>query len=150
MNHDITWVGLDAHKKFIQIAMRVAGSRELVEWRISHTAKELQRLVRRLLKKSPGPIVCAYEAGPCGFVLQRQLESHDRIRCQVIAPALIPRKPGERIKTDRRDARKLCELLEAGLLTEVHPPTEAEESVIRAWRRRGRPGRLQRCRTRSA
>lgn len=45
------------------------------------------------------------------------------MQCQVIAPALIPRKPGERIKTDRRNARKLAELFRAGLLTEVHPPT---------------------------
>jgi transposase len=52
-----------------------------------------------------------------------------RVSCQVIAPALIPRKPGERIKTNRRDARKLVELLRAGLLTEVQPPTVAEEAV---------------------
>ena len=49
--------------------------------------------------------------------------------CQVIAPALMPRKPGDRVKTDRRDARKLVELLRAGLLTEVHPPTPAEEAA---------------------
>ena len=66
--------------------------------------------------------------GPCGYALQRQLTTA-RVSCQVIAPALIPRKPGERIKTDRRDARKLAELLRAGLLTEVHPPTPAEEAV---------------------
>lgn len=52
-----------------------------------------------------------------------------RVACQVIAPALIPRKPGERIKTNRRDARKLVELLRAGLLTEVHPPTPEDEAV---------------------
>ena len=49
--------------------------------------------------------------------------------CQVIAPSLIPVKPGERIKTDRRDARKLAELLRADLLTEVHPPSEADEAL---------------------
>ena len=70
----------------------------------------------------------AYEAGPCGYVLQRRL-TRDRLCCQVIAPALIPRKPGDRIKTDRRDARKLAELHRAGLLTEVCPPTPAEEAV---------------------
>ncbi len=52
-----------------------------------------------------------------------------RVVCQVIAPALIPRKPGERIKTNPRDARKLAELLRAGLLTEVQPPTPEEEAV---------------------
>lgn len=51
------------------------------------------------------------------------------VGCIVVAPSLIPRKPGERVKTDRRDARKLAELLRAGLLTEVHPPTEADEAV---------------------
>jgi transposase len=51
------------------------------------------------------------------------------IRCVVVAPALIPVKPGDRIKTDRRDARKLAELLRAGLLTEVHAPTAEQEAV---------------------
>jgi len=126
----ITWVGLDAHKKFIQIAMRLPGTEDLVEWRIPNTAKDVQKLGRKLLKRAPGPIKSAYEAGPCGFVLQRQLEAMgERIACDVIAPSLIPRKPGERVKTDRRDARKLCELLQAGLLTEVHAPTEAQETV---------------------
>lgn len=130
MNDATTWVGLDAHKKFIQIAMRLPGEQDLIEWRIPNTEKHIQKLARKLLKKAPGPIECAYEAGPCGFPLQRQLEAADeRISCKVIAPALIPRKPGERVKTDRRDARKLRELLEAGLLTEVVPPTEEEESV---------------------
>jgi transposase len=60
--------------------------------------------------------------------LQSQLTT-SRLSCQVIAPALIPRKPGERVKTNPRDARKLVELLRAGLLTEVRPPTPAEEAV---------------------
>ena len=95
-----------------------------------NTPKDVQKLGRKLLKRAPGPIESAHEAGPCGFVLQRQLEAMDeRIACAVIAPSLIPRKPGERVKTDRRDARKLCELLQAGLLTEVHAPTEAQETV---------------------
>ena len=75
-----------------------------------------------------GQIACCYEAGPCGYALQRRRQ-RDRVRCQVIAPALVPRKPGERVKTARRDARKLAELHRAGLLTEVCPPTPAEEAV---------------------
>ena len=63
-----------------------------------------------------------------GFALQRQLEAGG-IECQVIAPALIPRRPGDRVKTDRRDARKLAELLRADLLTAVHPPTIDQEAV---------------------
>jgi transposase len=63
-------------------------------------------------------------AGPCGYALQRQVTT-PRVRCQMIAPALIHRKPGERIRANRRDARKLAELLRGGLLTEVRPPTNA-------------------------
>lgn len=130
MNEDITWVGLDAHKAFIQVCMQLPGAQGVVEWRIPYTSNDVRKLAKRLLKKAPGRIECGYEAGPCGFVLKRDLEAvSDRITCMVIAPALIPRKAGERVKTDRKDARKLCELLRAGLLTEVHAPTEEQESV---------------------
>ena len=89
-----------------------------------------------------------YEAGPCGYALQRQVTT-PRVSCQVIAPALIPRKPGERIKTNRRDARKLAELLRAGLLTEVRPPTPEEEAVRDLCRARDDAREdLQRCRHR--
>jgi transposase len=72
-----------------------------------------------------------------------------RVICQVIAPALIPRKPGERIKTNRRDARKLAELLRAGLLTEVRPPTPEEEAVRDLCRARDDAREdFQRCRHR--
>jgi len=71
-----------------------------------------------------------YEAGPCGYALQRQIEAvSPRATCVVVAPSLLPRKPGERIKTDRRDAHKLAELDRAGLLTEVCAPTAQDEAV---------------------
>jgi transposase len=70
---------------------------------------------------------CCYEAGPCGYAPQRALQRAD-IPCQVVAPALIPIKPGERVKTDQRDARKLGRLLRIGDLTEVHPPSEEDEA----------------------
>ena len=66
-----------------------------------------------------------YEAGYFGFALQRML-SGDQIECQVIAPSLILTVKGDRVKTDRKDARKLCKFLKAGLLTEVKPPSKAE------------------------
>jgi transposase len=73
----------------------------------------------------------------------------ERVSCQVIAPALVPRKPGERVKTNRRDARKLGELLRAGLLTEVRPPTPEEEAVRDLCRARDDArADLQRCRHR--
>jgi transposase len=76
-----------------------------------------------------------YEAGPCGFWLERYLRSKGE-RCLVAAPSLIPRRPGERIKTDRRDARNLALALRAGTLSAVHVPTadqEAFRDVVRAW-----------------
>ena len=90
--------------------------------RLANEPNAIRRLVRKLEREAPGPVRSCYEAGPCGYALQRRMTT-TRVACQVIAPALIPRKPGERIKTNPRDARKLAELLRAGLLTEVKPPT---------------------------
>jgi transposase len=86
------------------------------------------RLARRLKRASDGVTHAVYEAGPCGYALQRQLQGLG-IECEVVAPSMIPIRPGEKIKTDRRDARKLAELARAGLLTMVHPPSEDEEAV---------------------
>ena len=75
-------------------------------------------------------IRCCYEAVPVGFVLQRKLESSAQgIVCEVVAPSLIPTKPGDRVKTDGRDARKLTMLLRADTLTAVQPPSPEEEAV---------------------
>jgi transposase len=82
-----------------------------------------------------GALRFVYEAGPCGFWLQRYLRSVGQ-SCEVAAPSLIPRRPGVRIKTDRLDARNLALALRAGTLTAVHVPTPEEEAfrdVVRAW-----------------
>jgi transposase len=127
---DITYVGLDAHKKAINVAMLLAGERAPVEWKIANDEKSVARLVRAVRQRAgSGEIRFCYEAGPCGYALQRRIESADSVVCEVIAPALIPSKPGEHIKTDRRDARKLAELSRAGLLTAVQPPTTQDEAV---------------------
>ena len=84
------------------------------------------RFVARLHRQ--GAVACCYEAGPCGFELQRALALKG-IPCDVIAPALIPRRPGVRIKTDRRDAGHLAVLYRAGALTAIHIPTEQEEAA---------------------
>jgi transposase len=123
-----TYVGIDAHKKDLFLAMLVGTQTTPVTWTIANEPNAIRRVVRKLEREAPGPVRACYEAGPCGYALQRQLTSA-RVTCPVIAPALIPRKPGERIKTDRRDARKLAELFRAGLLTEVRPPTADEEAV---------------------
>jgi transposase len=119
---------VDAHKKDLFIAMLVGAGQTPVTWTVPNEPNAVKRLVRKLEREAPGPVRACYEAGPCGYALQRQATTA-RVTCQVIAPALIPRKPGERVKTNRRDARKLAELLRAGLLTEVRPPTPEDEAV---------------------
>jgi transposase len=129
MNEASTFAGLDVHKKDIVVA-RLRGSEKGVEtWTVANEPAAVRRLAKKLKREAAGgALSSAYEAGPCGYVLKRQLEAEGVI-CQVIAPSLIPSTPGERIKTDRRDAKKLAEMLRAGLLTEVHPPSEQEEAV---------------------
>lgn len=128
MNEVITYVGIDVHKRDLHVAMLIGRAATPVTWTVANEPKAIQRLHRKLERDAPGPVQVCYEAGPCGYALQRQL-TRGRVTCVVIAPALMPRKPGDRIKTDKRDARKLAELLRAGLLTEVRPPTPAEEAV---------------------
>ena len=123
-----TWVGLDVHKKDIVAARLVGTGQEAEVWRFANEPGAIRRFERKLSRESSGAVCCAYEAGPCGYALQRQLR-RSGTECVVVAPSLIPAKPGDRVKTDRRDARKLAELLRAGLLTEVIPPSEDEESV---------------------
>lgn len=145
MKQVTTYVGIDAHKKDLFVAMLTGTQSTPVTWQLANEPQAVRRLVRKLEREAPGAVQMCYEAGPCGYALQRQVTTA-RVTCQVIAPALIPRKPGERIKTNRRDARKLAELLRAGLLTEVRPPTPAEEAVRDLCRARDDAREdLQRC-----
>jgi transposase len=128
MKQVTTYVGIDAHKKDLFIAMLIGDHATPVTWQLANEPNAVRRLVRKLEREALGPVRVCYEAGPCGYALQRQMTT-PQVSCQVIAPALIPRKPGERIKTNSRDARKLAELLRAGLLTEVRPPTPEDEAV---------------------
>ena len=123
-----TYAGMDAHAATIRVAVLTAEGGRPEEWQLTNEPRSVKRLAQRLKRTAPGPVVACYEAGPGGFALQRQLEAAG-IECRVIAPALIPRRPGDRVKTDRRDARKLAELLRADLLTAVHPPTIDQEAV---------------------
>lgn len=147
MKQITTYVGIDAHKKDLFVAMLI-GDQTPVTWQLANEPTAVRRLIRKIEREAPGPVQVFYEAGPCGYVLQRQL-STPRVSCDVVAPALIPRKPGERVKTNRRDARKLAELGRAGLLTSVHPPTPEEEAVRDLARARDDAREdLQRCRHR--
>jgi transposase len=119
---------MDAHKNSIAVAALFPDRPEAVEWTESTTLEAIRRLARKLRREAPGEVRCCYEAGPTGYALHRQLEAEGVI-CEVVAPSLTPVKPGSRIKTDRRDARKLAELLRAGMLTEVHPPSESDEAL---------------------
>jgi transposase len=130
VDKNITWVGIDAHKKTLQVAV-FDGRSVVSEWEIANELKAIQRLARKLARLAAGgELRCCYEAGPCGYALKRQLEAAEAgLICEVVAPSLIPVKTGERVKTDRRDARKLAQYLASGLLTEVHPPSEEDEAV---------------------
>ena len=123
-----TYVGLDVHKRTVVVSMLLPGEQDRVEWQENHDSTAAHRLARRILREAVGTVVCCYEAGPTGYVLQRRLRA-EKVMCLVVAPSLIPVKPGQRVKTDRRDARKLADLLRAGLLTEVHPPSEEQEAL---------------------
>jgi len=143
----MTYIGLDVHKRSIAVAVRPPG-RSVQDEELPNEPKAIARWAVRRKRESGGSLRCAYEAGACGFALQRHFEKLG-IRCDVVAPSLVPRKPGERIKTDRRDARKLAEYLEGGHLTVVHPPTAAQEAVRDVCRARedARQDRM-RCRHR--
>ena len=128
MEEPTTFVGMDVHKKQHKIAMLLPGSDEPVEWTVQNQPDAIRRMVRRVKKQAPGPVEFSYEAGVCGFALQRLIEAQG-VRCIVIAPSLMPIQPGRRVHTDRRDARKQAELHRGGFLTPVRVPSEAEESV---------------------
>ena len=143
-----TYVGIDAHKKDLFVAMLIGDDPKPVTWQLANEPNAVRRLARKLEREARGAVRVFYEAGPCGYALHRQLTT-SRVRCDVVAPTLIPRKPGERVKTNRRDARKLAELGRAGLLTVVQPPTPEDEAVRDLARARDDAREdLQRCRHR--
>src|SRR6266542_3644336 len=128
MDKGISHVAMVTGKRSFRAAAGSAGRGERVEWEVVNEPAAVKRMVRKAQREGGGEVIFCYEAGPCGYALKRQIEALG-VRCVVVAPSLIPVKPGQRIKTDRRDARKLVELFRAGLLTEVRPPTVEEESV---------------------
>ena len=90
IHRDITCVGLDAHKDHINVAVVRAGSVEVSsQWQLAHESRSLKRLAKKLVDSASGPVVAAYEAGPCGFALKRRLDELG-IDCRVVAPSMIP------------------------------------------------------------
>ena len=96
MKQATTFVGIDAHKKDLFVAMLSGRSAPPVTWQLANEPAAVRRLVRKLERDAPGPVHVFYEAGPCGYALQRQITT-PRVACDVIAPALMPRKPGEQL-----------------------------------------------------
>ena len=121
-----TVLALDVHKFSITAAVLEPGSDSPVLDRLGTDEESVRRLVSRL--GAGRSISACYEAGPTGYELARHLEGLG-VHCDVVAPSLIPKAPGDRVKTDRRDARRLAHLLRAGQLTAVNVPSPAEEAV---------------------
>jgi transposase len=124
------YVGLDVHKETIAVAVAESG-RGAAEFvgEIANQPRKVAKLIERLSARYGGErLVFVYEAGPCGYGLYRQIlaAGHD---CEVVAPSLIPRKAGERVKTDRRDALALARLSRSGELTAVWVPEPEQEAL---------------------
>ena len=120
MKKDIRFIGLDVHAETIAVAVAEANGEVRSLGVIPNRVESIRKAMRKL-----GPArslrVC-YEAGPCGYVLYWQL-TEIGVHCEVVAPTLIPTKAGDRVKTDRRDAKRLVRLYRAGELTFVAPPS---------------------------
>ena len=128
MHHrQIRYIGLDVHKASISVAIAEESGTPTSYGKVDNDPSAIRKLMTRL----GGPQVelrVAYEAGPTGYALHRQLAKMS-IDCIVVAPSLIPKQPGNRVKTDRRDALKLARLLRSGDLTPVWVPDEAHEAL---------------------
>lgn len=122
-----TIIAFDQHAATTVAAVLLPGQRTPAIHSLTSESPTILKFVARVQGQHPDAR-CCYEAGPCGFELQRALTAKG-IACEVIAPALIPRRAGDRIKTDRRDASHLAVLYRAGALTAIHIPTDQEEAV---------------------
>lgn len=128
MHETITaFVGLDAHAQSTAIGVAEAG-RAAARF-IGTVGPKFAELSKALAKLGdPAQLLIVYEAGPCGFALVRELRAAG-YRCEVVAPSKIPRRPGDRVKTDRRDALTLASLSRAGELRFVVVPDERDEAI---------------------
>ena len=128
MNEFSKYVGLDTHKDTIAVAIaETTGGKPRFYGEIANTATALSKLIKDV---SPlGEVVSyCYEAGPCGYGIYRQISDSGH-ECSIVAPSLVPTKPGDRVKTDRRDSENLARLHRAGELTPVWVPDQEQEAV---------------------
>lgn len=123
------FVGLDVHKDSISVAIADAGRDGEIRMygTITNTPDSVSRLIRKLVQRH-GKIEVTYEAGPCGYGIYRQLAEMG-IVCRIVAPSHTPKRPGERVKNDTRDALMLARLLRAGELTFVWVPDATHEAM---------------------
>jgi transposase len=127
-------IGMDGSKDAIAVAV-LHPDRDVAEVdKIFNDDESVRRLVKRLGR--PSGLWACYEAGPTGYDLHRLLTAL-RVRGDVVAPSLVPKGAGDRVKTDRRDARRLAGLHRAGELTAIAVPTPAQEAVRDLCRTRG-------------
>lgn len=123
---NVRFIGLDVHAQTIAVAVAEPGGEVRSLGSIPNRAESVSKLIKKLGK--PGQLRVCYEAGPTGYVLYWQLTKLG-VHCDVVAPTLIPVKPGDRVKTDRRDAEKLARCYRAGDLTAVWVPDAAHEAL---------------------
>ena len=123
---NVRFIGLDVHAETISVAVAEPGGEVRSLGTIPNRPESVGRLIRKLGK--PEQLKACYEAGPTGYVLYWQL-SELGVKCEVVAPTLVPVKAGDRVKTDRRDAEKLARCYRAGDLTAVWVPDAAHEAL---------------------
>jgi transposase len=132
MKKFITHIGMDTDSRGFDIAIAEgfgSNNNEVRSWgRMPATLEAMDKLIKQLRKQGHTQLRFVYEAGPCGYGLYRHLKARGE-ECAVVAPSKIPRKPGERVKTNRRDACKLARLDRAGELEAVYVPTEEDEAM---------------------
>src|SRR5262245_52689023 len=123
------YVGMDVHKESIAVAYvaQEYGAEVVSLGTVGTRQCAIDKLIRQLQSKSK-QLVFVYEAGPCGYWLYRYLTKKG-YACWVVAPSLIPKKAGDRVKTDRRDAMQLARLMRSGDLTPVSGPKVEDEAL---------------------
>jgi len=125
---NILFIGMDVHKESIVISLADDDRSEVRRYgAIGGTLTDFKKLLRKLVSTEKDLFFC-YEAGPCGYELYRFITSQGH-QCIVVAPSLIPKKPGDKVKTDKRDADNLARLLRSGDLTSVYVPNAEDEAM---------------------